>query len=359
MKRTKNAQVTIAQVAREAGVSTQTVSRVINNRQELSPETRQRVQAVIDRMRYQPNAIARSLSQRRSHTLGVAVSGIEYYGPSHTLIGIDQAANRLGFSIILNLIHQPEDGDIEQVFQNLISRQVEGIIWAVPEIGNNRAWLRKEVQRHATPFIFTDMQSEKKFNTISVDNYAGGKLASGHLLSAGYRKIGLITGPQNWLSAGERRRGWQDALAAAGCPSEARQVAGGTWTAESGERGLLQLLDTFPEMEAVFVSNDQMAFGVYQALARLGKRVPEDLAVVGFDDIPESAYFCPPLTTVRQDLYEVGNLAVQAFVNAREAEQNGKSSFEGQNLVLQPQLIVRQSSISANRERSQLANGVS
>ena len=352
MQRNKNGQVTIAQVAREAGVSTQTVSRVINNRQEISPETRQRVQAIIDKMRYQPNAIARSLSQRRSHTLGVAVSGIEYYGPSHTLIGIDQAANRLGFSIILSLIHQPEDGDIEQVFHNLISRQVEGIIWAVPEIGNNRAWLRREVQRHATPFIFTDMQSDKKFNTISVDNYLGGRLATEHLLSGGYRKIGLITGPQNWLSAQERRRGWQDALTAAGCPHDACQIAGGAWTAESGENGLLKLMETFPEMEAVFVSNDQMAFGVYQALWRLGKHIPEDLAVVGFDDIPESAYFCPPLTTVRQDLYEVGNLAVQAFVNVREAEQSGNLTLEAQNLVLQPQLIIRQSSIVASNERS-------
>src|SRR5512136_2483217 len=116
MKHQKDEHITIAQVAKEAGVSTQTVSRVINNRQEISTETRQRVQEIINKMRYQPNVIARSLSQRRSNTLGVAVSGIEYYGPSRTLIGIDQAANRLGFSILLSLIHQPEDGDIEQVF---------------------------------------------------------------------------------------------------------------------------------------------------------------------------------------------------------------------------------------------------
>jgi LacI family transcriptional regulator len=343
----KDEQVTISMVARAAGVSTQTVSRVINNRQEISPETRQRVQEIINKMHYQPNAIARSLSQRRSHTLGVAVSGIEYYGPSHTLIGVDQAANRLGFSIILSLIHQPEEGDVERVFRNLVSRQVEGVIWAVPEIGDNRAWLRKEVLRHTIPFIFTDMLADKKLNTVSVDNYLGGRLATEHLLARGYRRIGLIAGPQNWHSADERLRGWRDALTEAGCPAEDRQIAEGNWSADSGGAGFEKLTAAFPDVQAVFASNDQMALGVYQAAWKMGKRVPEELAVVGFDDIPESVCFCPPLTTVQQDLSELGSLAVQAFVRAREAEQNAESDYEPQNLELQPQLIVRQSSSAA------------
>src|SRR5215211_6926570 len=135
----KSRQVTITQVAKEAGVSIQTVSRVINNRQEITPATRQHVQDVIKRLGYQPNAIARSLSQRRSHTLGVVASGLEYYGPSRSLIGVEQGANQQGFSILLNLLHQPENENVEQIVNGLISRQVEGIIWAVPEIGNNRA----------------------------------------------------------------------------------------------------------------------------------------------------------------------------------------------------------------------------
>ena len=132
-------QVTISQVAKEAGVSAQTVSRVINNRQEITPETRQRVQDVIKRLGYQPNAIARSLIQRRSHILGVVTSGLEYYGPSHILIGVEQGANQAGLSILLNLIHQPETQEIGSIVNGLISRQVEGIIWAVPEIDNNRS----------------------------------------------------------------------------------------------------------------------------------------------------------------------------------------------------------------------------
>jgi LacI family transcriptional regulator len=130
MKRSLNRPITISQVAEEAGVSSQTVSRVVNNRGEISPETRQRVKEVIQRMGYHPNVIARSLSQQRSHTLGVAASGIEYYGPSRSLLGIEQAANDLGYSILLSLIHQPEDGSFEKVYHNLISRQVEELFSA-------------------------------------------------------------------------------------------------------------------------------------------------------------------------------------------------------------------------------------
>lgn len=343
MKLSKTGQVTIAQVAQAAGVSTQTVSRVVNNRQEITPETRQHVQEVIERLGYHPNAIARSLSQRRSRTLGVAASGIEYYGPSRTLVGIDQAADRLGFSIVLSLIHQPEDENIQKAFHNLISRQVEGIIWQVPEIGHNLEWLKKEVRRHPTPVIFTDTNSDEHLDTIIVDNFAGGRLAAGHLLEQGYRRIGLITGPENWRSANERQRGWEAALVSAGLPPEARQVAHGDWSAGSGEKAFYQLLGSFPEMEAVFVSNDQMALGVYQAACQVNKRIPEDLAVVGFDDIPEAAYFCPQLTTLRQDLYELGGLAVQALANTLSADRDSAAA-PPHSQVLQPELVVRQSS---------------
>src|ERR1041385_7864796 len=141
----KDRQVTISQVAKEAGVSSQTVSRVINNRQEISSETRQRVQEVIKRLGYQPNVLARSLIQRRSHTLGVVTSGLQYFGPSHILIGVEQGANQAGLSILLNLIHQPENQNIGPIINGLLSRQVEGIIWAVPEIGENRLWFRENL----------------------------------------------------------------------------------------------------------------------------------------------------------------------------------------------------------------------
>jgi DNA-binding LacI/PurR family transcriptional regulator len=190
--RDKNRQVTISQVAKESGVSSQTVSCVINNRQEITPETRQHVQEVIKRLGYQPNAIARSLSQRRSHTLGVVTSGLEYYGPSHILVGVEQGANREGLSILLNLLHQPESENIGPIVNGPMSRQVEGIIWAAPEIGNNQSWFRETIPQLAIPVIFLSTQSRGDFHVVEIDNRNRAYLATEHLLERGYRKIGIM-----------------------------------------------------------------------------------------------------------------------------------------------------------------------
>ena len=339
----KTRQVTISQVAKEAGVSSQTVSRVINNRQEITPETRQHVQDVIKRLGYRPNAIARSLSQRRSHTLGVVTSGLEYYGPSHILIGVEQGANQEGLSILLNLIHQPENHNIGSIVNELISRQVEGIIWAVPEIGNNRAWFQEILPQLTIPVIFLSTQPRDDLNVVEIDNRSGGYMATEHLLQRGYQRIGLITGPLTWWAASERRRGWQDALHAAGIPFSDSQIVEGNWSAESGERGLHELLAKSPDIQAVFACNDQMALGLMRAARSLGKRIPEDLAVVGFDDIPESAFYNPPLTTIRQGLYELGQAAVKTFMKLRQIEQSDETIPAAQTVWLQPQLVVRES----------------
>jgi len=339
----KSRQVTISQVAKEAGVSSQTVSRVVNNRQEITPETRQHVQEVIKRLGYQPNAIARSLIQRRSHTLGIVTSGLEYFGPSHLLIGVEQGANQAGLSILLNLVHQPETRDIGSIVNSLISRQVEGIIWAVPEIGDNRSWFRENLPQLAVPVVFLSTQPRENLNVVEIDNRHGAYMATQHLLERGYRKIGHIAGPLAWWAASERRRGWQDALKMAGVPFGDDQIVEGNWSAESGESGLHDLLTKFPDVQAIFACNDQMALGLMRAARSLGKRIPEDLAIVGFDDIPESAFYYPPLTTVRQGLYELGHAAVQTFVKIREAEQTGEPVTSAQTVWLQPQLVIRKS----------------
>ena len=341
--RSKSRQVTITQVAEEAGVSIQTVSRVINNRQEITPETRQHVQEVIRRLGYQPNAIARSLSQRRSHTLGVVTSGLEYFGPSHLLIGVEQGANQAGLSILLNLIHQPETRDIGSIVNSLLSRQVEGIIWAVPEIGDNRSWFRANLPQLSIPVVFLSTQPRENLNVVEIDNRQGAFIATQHLLQRGYRKIGHIAGPLSWWAASERRRGWQDALTAAGVPFGDHQIVEGNWSAESGERGFHDLLAKFPDVQAVFACNDQMALGLMRAARSLGKRIPEDLAVVGFDDIPESAFYYPPLTTIRQGLYELGHIAVQTFMKLRQADQRDELMTTAHTVMLQPQLVIRES----------------
>jgi len=344
MKQPKNGLATIKQVAKEAGVSSQTVSRVINNRPDVSPETRERVQQVIARLGYQPNAIARSLIRRRSYTLGVVASGLEYYGPSHTLIGIEQGANKMGFSIFLSLLHQPETVDIEPIVNSLVSRQVEGIVWAVPEIGENHAWFKTAAPRLAIPVIFHDMRPDPSLNLVGVDNRSGGEKATEHLIAQGYRNIALLAGPLHWWAAQERRDGWEEALKNAGLPFDNSRVVEGDWSAASGEQGFYELVEKCPGLEAVFACNDQMALGVMRAARRVGRRIPEDLAVVGFDDIPEASFFNPALTTMKQDLFTLGSLAVSTLIQILETGQHGEAIPPMQPSLIQPELIVRESS---------------
>jgi len=168
-------------------------------------------------------------------------------------------------------------------------------------------------------------------------------MATQHLLDQGYQNIGLITGPLDWWEARQRQLGWQDALKEV--TIENSLVVEGDWSAESGEQGLRQLLAQRPDIDAVFVCNDQMALGALQAARQMGVQVPEDLALVGFDDIPESAYFYPPLSTVRQDMVELGRCAVRELGRMIEASQKDKAVIEPKTILLQPELIVRASSV--------------
>lgn len=335
--------VTIRQVARAARVSTQTVSRVINERPDVAPETRRRVQEVIDRLGYRPNAIARSLINQRSHTLGVVALSGEFYGPARTLTGIEQQIRAEGYSLLLDLLHHPETFNVTHILNRLLSRQVDGIIWAVPEIQSNRDWLQDTALQIPVPIIYLSMGQRPNLNVAAVDNRLGARLACQHLLEQGYRSIGLITGPMEWWEARERKLGWEEALRAAGLQPEARQVVEGDWSAASGAEGISRLFEQYPEMDAVFASNDQMALGVLQRAHSLGRRVPEDLGVVGFDDTPEAPFYRPPLTTIRNPLVQLGCEAVQALVRQIEPGADGEPEGGAISILLQPELIVRAS----------------
>jgi LacI family transcriptional regulator len=343
--------LTMKGVAEAAGVSTQTVSRVLNNRPDVAPETFQRVQQVIKDTGYAPNILARSLIQGHSHTLGVVAYGLEYFGPSRVLTGIEHQAADMGYSIFLNLIHQPETNDIEHLLNNLFARQVDGIIWAIPEIGNNRAWSHTKSPDFLIPVMLVGSMAEQtSLPLVGIDNRAIGRLATEHLLAGGARHVGIITGPLNWWEAEQRKQGWREALETSGLAIEDRLVTVGDWNAKSGEQGLYQLLAQCPELDAVFASNDQMALGVLRAAHRLGRRVPEDLAVIGVDSIPESAHFWPSLTTVRQRLREAGALAVQEIDQLiRKAKQSRRTQDvpPPHITLLQPELVVRESSRSS------------
>jgi LacI family transcriptional regulator len=346
---TSRRRLTIKEVAEAAGVSTQTVSRVINNRPDVAPGTFERVQQVISDTGYSPNLFARGLTQGRSHTLGVVAYGLEYFGPSRVLTGIEQQAAGMGYAISLNLIHEPELPDAGRLLSSLFSRQVDGIIWAVPDVGDNRVWSNVTGTDHPVPVLLVGgMAGQSLLGSIGIDNQAIGRLATEHLLLGGARHVGIITGPMNWWEARQRRQGWRERLQEQGLPASERQVVNGDWGATSGEEGLYRLLEQEPDLDAVFASNDQMALGVLHAAHRLGRAVPDELSVVGVDNMAEASHFWPALTTVDQPLRDAGALAVReidgAIRRARSARRGQEQPAAPPSALLQPQLVVRESS---------------
>lgn len=337
--------VTLKDVALHAGVSPKTVSRVVNDQGEISTETRTRVQAAIQKLGYRPNLLARHLVHQRTNTIAVVATGIEYFGPSRTIVGIEQQANAFGYSLSLNLLHNPEEPNVLPLIEELAARRADGIVWAVPEIGSNRAWISAARLDNVPPIVFLSMGKRRALSIVAVDNRAGAQLAVQHLLERGRTRIGIITGPLTWWEARERVAGWKETLLANNFKAHKNLIAEGNWSPKSGERAMEQLLAVTPKLDAVFCCNDQMALGALGVLQRAGIRVPQDLAIVGFDNIPESEFFLPPLSTIFQQVIDIGRVAVQEL-HARIDAARRDESIAPTVTSLTPTLIVRASSIS-------------
>lgn len=340
---------TIKQVASEAGVSTQTVSRVINNRPDVSPETRKRVQEVIDKLDYQPSALARSLIRQRSYTLGVVTAGLKYIGPSRTLSGITAEAEAAGYALLLKELPHFDANNIEPIFRALLSRHVDGIIWAVPEVGDNRNWVNRYSRDSEVPIVYLAMEPREKISMVSINNYLGGRMAVSHLLEQGYRRIGHITGPLDWWEARQRMMAWKDTLTEAGIEVLDDHWVEGNWSSSSGLQAIKKLTEQYLDMDSVFVANDQMALGVMQSACQRSVSIPEQLGVVGFDDIVEAAYFWPSLTTIQQDQFHLGTTAVEEIIKIIESGWQEHAPTEAKSIMLTPTLVVRQSSMRQRR----------
>jgi DNA-binding LacI/PurR family transcriptional regulator len=277
--------------------------------------------------------------------VGVMVSSLEYIGPHLFLTGIERQAVEYGYSLILTILDDPIPENLEEPVRMLLAHQVSGIIWVVPEYGNNYAWWRKPGQAEFLanfPIVFMNARPVPGTSVVSPDDRHGAYLVTRHLLEQGYRQIGIITGPSDGWEANQRLAGWRDALLEKGISPQENQVAVGNWKAECGEPCLKKLLKDYPEMDALFVSSDQMALGVLSAAFRLGIHIPEDLAIAGFDDFPETAYYTPPLTTVRRKHIETGKLAMRELHRKIQAYKAGKPLEHG-SVYMQPELIIRNS----------------
>ena len=347
---TKYKRATIREVASAAGVSTQTVSRVVNDRPDVADETRERVRKVIDQLDYQPSALARSLIQQRSFTLGVVTAGLKYTGPSRTLSGITNAAEEFGYSLLLKELPRFNANNVLPTLQELFSHHADGVIWAVPEVGENREWLTDLLPDLHVPIVFLTMAPRQNVPMVSIDNYRGGRMATEHLLEQGYRHIGHISGPLNWWEARQRMAGWKDALLSAGMTAQENHWVEGNWSSASGAQAVNVLFEQYPDIDAVFAGNDQMALSVMQAACRREIRVPHQLGVVGFDNLPESEFFWPPLTTIHSEQYTVGKMAVEEVIKIIEAARQSHEVIEPASIMLTPALVIRQSSLNIRNQ---------
>ncbi len=340
----RNSKTTIYDVAEKAGVSRQTVSRVLNNRQDVSDETRKRVKEIMAELNYQPNAVAQSLSRQKSYLFGVVTAGLKYFGPSRTLSGITSKAEELGYGLLLKELESSNSTNVIPLLQWFKSHQVDGIIWAAPEIEDNRYWLKDIFPLIDIPIIFLTMEEQKNVTIVTTDNYNGAKVATEHLIQQGRKKIGHISGPLDWWEARQRKNGWETALSGAGIQITDRMWTEGNWSSKSGKSAFLELIEKFPEMDGIFVGNDQMALSVLRSAQEIGKKIPQDLSVIAFDGTAESEFYYPPLSTVSQNLDELGRVAVAELVSQIEQKLSENIVVEPKYITIQPEVIIRQSS---------------
>ncbi|MDQ0426110.1 LacI family DNA-binding transcriptional regulator [Cellulomonas iranensis] len=319
-------------VAALAGVSHQTVSRVLNDHPSVRPATRERVLDAIATLGYRPNLAARALVTRRTGTIGVITPATVLFGPTSTLVAIERAARDVGHYVSVATLRDFSGREVGDAVEHFLAQGVDGVVVVAPSTGTIDAVA--DVRAPVPVVLVTSGREGVAVPTVAVDQVAGGRLATEHLLASGRRTVVHVAGPLEWYDARDRLRGWQEAHEAAGLAVPQHRVGG--WRAADGFAvGRALVRDGLPD--AVFAANDQLALGLLAAFAEAGVRVPEDVAVVGFDDEPGAEFYAPPLTTVRQDFAELGRRAVAALVEAMGGRVPEVASIA-------PELVVRASS---------------
>ncbi|MDQ1289236.1 MAG: hypothetical protein QG622_2802 [Actinomycetota bacterium] len=328
-------------VARLAGVSHQTVSRVLNESPNVRPHTRTKVLAAMETLGYRPNTAARALVTGRSQVIGVATLSGQLYGPASALYGVEGAAAQVGYAVSVVGVREVSAVELRQAVTRLVRQGVDGVIVIAPV---RIAQEELDVLASEVPLVSLEGAAEGIPSVVGVDQVSGARAAVRHLLELGHRTVWHVAGPGDWFEAEGRIEGWRSVLAEAG--AEVPPLLTGDWSARAGfEAGLL--LARLPEVTAVFTANDQVALGVLRALAENRRRVPEEISVVGFDDLPEAAYYLPPLTTVRQDFAEVGRQGVARLVDLIGSSGGREDGVE--RCLIEPTLVVRRSTGPAPR----------
>jgi LacI family transcriptional regulator len=331
--------VTITAIAREAGVSVPTVSRVVNGRSDVSPQTRERIEELLRQHGYRGRS---GRGRPSARLIDLVFNDLDSPWAVEIIRGVEDIAHASGVGTVVSAIHR-RTTSARQWLQNMRARATDGVILVTSDLESP---VGAELRRLDVATVVIDPAGVPALDvpTIGATNWSGGLSATEHLLSLGHRRIGFIAGPRRLLCSRARLDGYRAGLEAAGIELEEDLVRPGDFYHESGFDGGNALLDLPNRPTAIFAASDQMAFGVYEAVRRHGLRVPDDVSVVGFDDLPEVRWSSPPLTTVRQPLAEMGILAARTVLRLAQGEK-----LESPRVELATTLVVRDSTAPAPR----------
>jgi LacI family transcriptional regulator len=327
--------VTISDVAREAGVSLMTVSRVANGKGEISPATRQRVLEVIERLGYRPSGIARSLATQRTGTLGLVVPDMANPFFSDVARGAEDRARAAGYNVFVCNTDESPQREVAAL-DSLEEKRVDGIVLCSSRLHDDG--LRAALDHHPASVLVNRRLAVYHVDAVLLADREGARKATQHLLRSGHRAVGFLAGPLTSYSSQQRSRGYRDALATEGIDFNSKWVCPCSYDVEGGREAARTLILNHPELTALFCYNDLVAVGALQACAGLGRRVPDDLALVGFDDIPLAALVNPPLTTCHVPRYDLGDQAMRLLLKRIDGLK--EASHE---VVLPQELVVRAS----------------
>ena len=341
-KKKNSGEVTIIDVAREANVSYSTVSRVVNNKEYVKPETRQRVVQAMARLGYQVNMQARSLAGGRSNVIGLLVVDLTTQYMGEIMRGIDDVLATNQYELMLYTTHRRKTK--ESTYVNMMARGLaDGLLIILPR--DPDAYL-ESLRKRDFPYVLIDQTSITETDlTVTASNYQGGYEATKHLIELGHKRIGIVSGWMDMISARERLEGFKAALVDCGLPLDPNLIFEGDFTQSSGFNGASRFLNSPNPPTAVFASNDVAAMGVIEAARACGLRIPRDLSVIGFDDIPLAALANPRLTSIRQPLQEMGRIATQMLLKAINNPEEPASS-----VILPTELIIRETTASPSFE---------
>jgi DNA-binding LacI/PurR family transcriptional regulator len=323
-------------VARLAGVSHQTVSRVLNEHPSVAARTRLRVRAAIAELGYRPNRVARALATGRSQVIGVVAQSSTLFGPASTLAALAQVASGSGFTVSVESVRTLQRGPMEAAVGHHLDQRVAGLVIIAPVESANDVL---DQVPDDIPLVCVDGDPARSGALVTVDQEAGGYAATAHLLEHGHETVWHVSGPEDWFDSRGRISGWRRALTEHGV--EIPPMISADWSAEAGYRAG-QMLARVTEMTAVFCANDHLALGLLRALHEHGRRVPDEVSVVGFDDVPESRFYIPPLTTVRPDFDAVAAASLDLLL-AQINEGTQATADQPQRRVIPPSLIPRRS----------------